>query len=117
MTAKCIHVKAKNDLFETLPSVSFFAALYFLLYQVQVKVLSDFDFLPMASILLFVMAAIVLLTSSLVTQLYFFGLHDPQYPVLKGIWSMTICDLSGIFLPLAIVVAMRRVFARRTRTS
>ena len=117
MTAKRIHVKTKNDLFETLLSVSFFAALYFLLYQVQVKVLSDFDFLPMASILLFVMAAIVSLTSSLVTQLYFFGLHDPQYPVLKGIWSMTIGDLSGIFLSLAFVVAMRRVFARRTRTN
>ena len=39
------------DFFETLLSVSFFAVLYFLLYQVQVKVLSDFDFLPMASIL------------------------------------------------------------------
>ncbi len=51
MAAKRIHVMTKNDLFETLLSVSFFAALYFLLYQVQVKVLSDFDFLPMASIL------------------------------------------------------------------
>ena len=184
----------KNDLFETLLSVTFFAVLYFLLFQVQVKVLSDFDFLPMASILfipagikflamvvgqvpgvvgialgfalveinagktldltaflihvllwlvlpyallrgylaksdlkndlttlttyqLFVMAVIVSFTSSLVTQLYFFGLHDPQYPVLKGVWSMTIGDLSGIFLSLAFVVAMRRVFARRTRTS
>jgi len=184
----------KNDIFETLLSVSFFAVLYFLLYQVQVKVLSDFDFLPMASILfipagikflamvvgqgpgvvgialgfalleinagktldltaflthvllwlvlpyallrgylaksdlkndltalttyqLFVMAVIVSLTSSLGTQLYFFGLHDPQYPVLKGVWSMTIGDLSGIFLSLAFVVAMRRVFARRTRTN
>ena len=151
MAAKRIHVMTKNDLFETLLSVSFFAALYFLLYQVQVKVLSDF--LPMASILfipagikflamvvgqapgvvgialgfalveinagktldltaflthvllwlvlpyvllrgylakaglrndlttlttyqLFVMAAIVSLTSSLVTQLYFFGLLE-----------------------------------------
>ena len=194
MAAKRIHVMTKNDLFETLLSVSFFAALYFLLYQVQVKVLSDFDFLPMASILfipagikflamvvgqapgvvgialgfalveinagktldltaflthvllwlvlpyallrgylaksdlkndltalttyqLFVMAVIVSLTSSLVTQLYFLGLHDPQYPVLKGIWSMTVGDLSGIFLSLAFVVAMRRVFARRTRTN
>ena len=72
----------KNDFFETLLSVSFFAVLYFLLYQVQVKVLSDFDFLPMASILF-----------------------------------IPIGDLSGIFLSLAIVVAMRRVFARRTRTN
>ena len=184
----------KNDFFETLLSVSFFAVLYFLLFQVQVKVLSDFDFLPMASILfipagikflamvvgqgpgvvgialgfalveinagktldltaflthvllwlvlpyallrgylaksdlkndlttlstyqLFVIAVIVSLTSSLGTQLYFFGLHDPQYPVLKGVWSMTIGDLSGIFLSLTFVVAMRRVFARRTRTN
>ena len=194
MGGKLISHMTKNDFFETLLSVSFFAVLYFLLYQVQVKVLSDFDFLPMASILfipagikflamvvgqgpgvvgialgfalveinagktldltaflthvllwlvlpyallrgylaksdlkndltalttyqLFVMAVIVSLTSSLVTQLYFFGLHDPQYPVLKGIWSMTIGDLSGIFLSLAFVVAMRRVFARRTRTN
>ena len=51
MAAKRIHVMTKNDLFETLLSVSFFAALYFLLYQVQVKVLSDYDFLPMARIL------------------------------------------------------------------
>ncbi len=194
MGGKLISHMTKNDFFETLLSVSFFAALYFLLYQVQVKVLSDFDFLPMASILfipagikflamvvgqapgvvgialgfalleinagktldltaflthvllwlvlpyallrgylakndlkndltalttyqLFVMAVIVSLTSSLGTQLYFFGLHDPQYPVLKGVWSMTIGDLSGIFLSLAFVVAMRRVFARRTRTN
>ena len=194
MGGKFISHMTKNDFFETLLSVSFFAVLYFLLYQVQVKVLSDFDFLPMASILfipagikflamvvgqgpgvvgialgfalveinagktldltaflthvllwlvlpyallrgylaksdlkndltalttyqLFVMAVIVSLTSSLVTQLYFFGLHDPQYPVLKGVWSMTIGDLSGIFLSLAFVVAMRRVFARRTRTN
>ena len=194
MAAKRIHVMTKNDLFETLLSVSFFAALYFLLYQVQVKVLSDFDFLPMASILfipagikflamvvgqgpgvvgialgfalveinagktldltaflthvllwlvlpyallrgylaksdlkndltalttyqLFVMAVIVSLTSSLAIQLYFLGLFDPQYPVLKGVWSMTVGDLSGIFLSLAFVVAMRRVFARRTRTN
>ena len=41
----------KNDLFETLLSVTFFAVLYLLLFQVQVKVLSDFDFLPIASIL------------------------------------------------------------------
>ena len=194
MGAESIHVMTKNDFFETLLSVSFFAVLYFLLYQVQVKVLSDFDFLPMASILfipagikflamvvgqgpgvvgialgftlveinagktldltaflthvllwlvlpyallrgylaksdlkndlttlstyqLFVMAVIVSLTSSLGTQLYFFGLHDPQYPVLKGVWSMTVGDLSGISLSLAFVVAMRRVFARRTRTN
>ena len=194
MGGKFNSLMTKNDLFETLLSVSFFAALYFLLYQVQVKVLSDFDFLPMASILfipagikflamvvgqgsgvlgialgfalveinagktlevtaflthvllwlglpyallrgylvkadlkndlttlttyqLFVMAVIVSLTSSLGTQLYFFGLHDPQYPVLRGIWSMTIGDLSGIFLSLACVVAMRRVFARRTLTN
>ncbi len=194
MGGKLISHMTKNDFFETLLSVSFFAVLYFLLYQVQVKLLSDFDFLPMATILfipagikflamvvgqgpgvvgialgfalveinagktldltaflthvllwlvlpyallrgylaksdlkndlttlttyqLFVTAAIVSLTSSLVTQLYFFGLLDPQYPVLKGIWSMTIGDLSGIFLSLAFVVAMRRVFARRTRTN
>ena len=194
MGGKFNSLMTKNDLFETLLSVSFFAALYFLLYQVQVKVLSDFDFLPMASILfipagikflamvvgqgsgvvgialgfalveinagktlevtaflmhvllwlalpyallrgylvkadlkndlttlttyqLFVMAVIVSLTSSLGTQLYFFGLHDPQYPVLKGVWSMTVGDLSGISLSLAFVVAMRRVFARRTRTN
>ena len=49
MGGKLISHMTKNDLFETLLSVSFFAALYFLLYQVQVKVLSDF--LPMASIL------------------------------------------------------------------
>jgi hypothetical protein len=194
MGGKLISHMTKNDFFETLLSVSFFAVLYFLLYQVQVKVLSDFDFLPMASILfipagikflamvvgqgpgvvgialgfalveinagktldltaflthvllwlvlpyallrgylaksdlkndltslttyqLFVMAVIVSLTSSLAIQLYFFGLFDPQYPVLKGIWSMTVGDLSGIFLSLAFVVAMRRVFARRTRTN
>ncbi|MEK9689855.1 MAG: hypothetical protein VW276_09550 [Burkholderiaceae bacterium] len=194
MGGKLISHMTKNDFFETLLSVSFFAVLYFLLYQVQVKVLSDFDFLPMASILFipagikflamvvgqgpgvvgialgfalveinagktldltaflthvllwlvlpyallrgylaksdlkndltalttyqpFVMGVIVSLTSSLGTQLYFFGLHDPQYPVLKGVWSMTIGDLSGIFLSLAFVVAMRRVFARRTRTN
>ncbi len=194
MGGKLISHMTKNDFFETLLSVSFFAVLYFLLYQVQVKVLSDFDFLPMASILfipagikflamvvgqgpgvvgialgfalveinagktldltaflthvllwlvlpyallrgylaksdlkndltalttyqLFVMAVIVSLTSSLAIQLYFFGLFDPQYPVSKGIWSMTVGDLSGIFLSLAFVVAMRRVFARRTRTN
>jgi hypothetical protein len=194
MGGKLISHMTKNDFFETLLSVSFFAVLYFLLYQVQVKVLSDFDFLPMASILFipagikflamvvgqgpgvvgialgfalveinagktldltaflthvllwlvlpyallrgylaksdlkndltalttyqpFVMGVIVSLTSSLGTQLYFFGLHDPQYPVLKGVWSMTIGDLSGIFLSLAFVVAMRRVFARRTSTN
>ena len=177
----------KNHIFEIPLSVAFFAVLYFLLFQVQVEVLSDFDFLPMASILfipagikflalvvgvalgfalveinagktldltaflthvllwlvlpyallrgylaksdlkndltalttyqLFVMAVIVSFTSSLGIQLYFFGLYDPQYPVLKGVWSMTIGDLSGIFLLLAFVVAMRRVFARRTRTN
>ena len=194
MGGKLISHMTKNDFFETLLSVSFFAVLYFLLYQVQVKVLSDFDFLPMASILfipagikflamvvgqapgvvgialgfalveinagktldltaflthvllwlvlpyallrgylaksdlkndltalttyqLFVMAVIVSLTSSLAIQLYFFGLFDQQYPDLKGIWSMTVGDLSGIFLSLAFVVAMRRVFARRTRTN
>jgi hypothetical protein len=80
--AESIHVMTKNDFFETLLSVSFFAVLYFLLYQVHVKVLSYFDFLPMASILF-----------------------------------IPIGDLSGIFLSLAFVVAMRRVFARRTRTN
>jgi len=50
MGGKLISHMTKNDFFETLLSVSFFAVLYFLLYQVQVKVLSDFDFLPMASI-------------------------------------------------------------------
>ena len=75
------------------------------------------DLTALTTYQLFVMAVIVSLTSSLVTQLYFFGFHDPQYPVLKGVWSMTIGDLSGIFLSLAFVVAMRRVFARRTRTN
>ncbi len=51
MGGKLISHMTKNDFFEILLSVSFFAVLYFLLYQVQVKVLSDFDFLPMASIL------------------------------------------------------------------
>ena len=36
MGGKLISHMAKNDFFETLLSVSFFAVLYFLLYQVQV---------------------------------------------------------------------------------
>lgn len=179
-------------LVESLAIAVFFAMVYFLLYQLQMNVLTDFDFLPMASILflpagvkfiamvvgqtpgvigiaigvqlvelhqgkafdpfsfiphmlvwlvlpyallraylaknhlannmvaltsyqLFVLALIVSLVSSLATQLYFFGIHDPQYPLLRGIWSMTVGDLSGIFVSLGAIVAVRRIFEKRPR--
>ena len=181
-------------LFESFITAAFFAVMYFLLYQVQVHVLTDFDFLPMASILflpagvkfiamvvgqaagvmgiaigmqlverhqgmpfdvltaiphlfvwlllpyallrtylvknhltqdlsalttyqLVVLASIASIVSSLGTQLYFFGIHDPQYPLLRGMWSMTVGDMSGIALALGFIVVVRRVFVKRGRIS
>ena len=181
-------------LFESFITAAFFALLYFLLYQVQVHVLTDFDFLPMASILflpagvkfiamvvgqaagvmgiaicmqlverhqgmpfdvltaiphlfvwlflpyallraylvknylthdlsalttyqLVVLASIASIVSSLGTQLYFFGIQDPQYPLLRGMWSMTVGDMSGIAVSLGFIVVVRRVFVKRERIS
>ena len=166
--------------------VGAFAASYFSLFWVQVNVLGEFDFLPMASILflpagvkflamlvgrhwgvvgialgkvlvdmylsyadaspadvvhlilwlvfpytcmlaylikkdfkqtldgvttfdLVVLALIVSLVSSLGTQLYFFGMHEPGYPLLKGVWSMTLGDVSGILFSLGAVIFIRRL--------
>ena len=181
-------------LFESSITAAFFAVMYFLLYQVQVHVLTDFDFLPMASILflpagvkfiamvvgqaagvmgiaigmqlierhqgttfdlltvlphlfvwlllpyallrtylvknhltqdlsalttyqLVVLASVASIVSSLGTQLYFFGIHDPQYPLLRGMWSMTVGDMSGIAVALGFIVVVRRVFVKRERIS
>ena len=181
-------------LFESSITAAFFAVMYFLLYQVQVHVLTDFDFLPMASILflpagvkfiamvvgqaagvmgiaigmqlverhqgmpfdvltaiphllvwlllpyallraylvknhlthdlsalttyqLVVLASVASIVSSLGTQLYFFGIHDPQYPLLRGMWSMTVGDVSGIAVSLGFIVVVRRVFIKRERIS
>ena len=181
-------------LFESFITAAFFAVLYFLLYQVQVHVLTDFDFLPMASILflpagvkfiamvvgqaagvmgiaigmqlverhqgmpfdvltaiphllvwlllpyallraylvknhlthdlsalttyqLVVLASIASIVSSLGSQLYFLGLDNPQYPLLRGIWSMTVGDMSGIAVSLGFIVVVRRVFVKRERIS
>ena len=177
--------------------VGVFAASYFSLFWVQVNVLGEFDFLPMASILflpagvkfiamlvgrhwgvvgialgkvlvdiysgsvsdlseqiphllvwlvapyacmliflkqkdlsqtldglttfdLVVLALIVSLVSSLGTQLYFFGMHEPGYPLLKGVWSMTLGDISGILFSLGAVIFIRRLltsFADRQTNS
>jgi len=181
-------------LFESFITAAFFAVMYFLLFQVQVQVLTDFDFLPMASILflpagvkfiamvvgqgagvmgiaigmqlveryqgttfdlltvlphlfvwlllpyallraylvknhlthdlsalttyqLVVLASVASIVSSLGTQLYFFGIHDPQYPLLRGMWSMTVGDVSGIAVSLGFIVVVRRVFVKRERIS
>ena len=181
-------------LFESSITAAFFAVMYFLLYQVQVHVLTDFDFLPMASILflpagvkfiamvvgqgagvmgiaigmqlveryqgttfdlltvlphlfvwlllpyallrtylvknhltqdlsalttyqLVVLASIASIVSSLGSQLYFLGLDNPQYPLLRGIWSMTVGDMSGIAVSLGFIVVVRRVFVKRERIS
>ncbi len=181
-------------LFESFITAAFFAVMYFLLFQVQVQVLTDFDFLPMASILflpagvkfiamvvgegagvmgvaigvqmveryqgttfdlltvlshlfvwlllpyallraylvknhlthdlsalttyqLVVLASIASIVSSLGTQLYFLGLDNPQYPLLRGIWSMTVGDMSGIAVSLGFIVVVRRVFVKRERIS
>ena len=181
-------------LFESFITAAFFAVMYFLLYQVQVQVLTDFDFLPMASILflpagvkfiamvvgqaagvmgiaigmqlverhqgmpfdvltaiphllvwlllpyallraylvknhlthdlsalttyqLVVLASIASIVSSLGSQLYFLGLDNPQYPLLRGIWSMTVGDMSGIAVSLGFIVVVRRVFVKRERIS
>lgn len=181
-------------LFESFITAAFFAVMYFLLYQVQVHVLTDFDFLPMASILflpagvkfiamvvgqaagvmgiaigmqlverhqgmpfdvltaiphllvwlllpyallraylvknhlthdlsalttyqLVVLASIASIVSSLGSQLYFLGLDNPQYPLLRGIWSMTVGDMSGIAVSLGFIVVVRRVFVKRERIS
>lgn len=181
-------------LFESFITAAFFAVMYFLLFQVQVQVLTDFDFLPMASILflpagvkfiamvvgqaagvmgiaigmqlverhqgmpfdvltaiphlfvwlflpyallraylvknhlthdlsalttyqLVVLASIASIVSSLGSQLYFLGLDNPQYPLLRGIWSMTVGDMSGIAVSLGFIVVVRRVFVKRERIS
>jgi len=58
---------------------------------------------------LVVLALIVSLVSSLGTQLYFFGMHEPGYPLLKGVWSMTLGDISGILFSLGAVIFIRRL--------
>ena len=58
---------------------------------------------------LVVLALIVSLTSSLGTQFYFFGMHEPGYPMLKAVWSMTIGDFSGILVALGLVIVVRRL--------
>ena len=181
---------------ERLMLTAVFAVAYFSLFWVQVNVLGEFDFLPMASILflpagikflamlvgrhwgvvgialgkflvdtyfsypgnamdathivlwlvlpyvcllaylvkkdtkqtlddittydLVVLALIVSLTSSLGTQFYFFGMHEPGYPMLKAVWSMTIGDFSGILVALGLVIVVRRLmtwFADRQTNS
>ncbi|MDB0048220.1 hypothetical protein N9F12_02140 [Burkholderiaceae bacterium] len=69
---------------------------------------------------LVVLALIVSLVSSLGTQLYFFGMHEPGYPLLKGVWSMTLGDISGILFSLGAVIFIRRLltsFADRQTNS
>lgn len=69
---------------------------------------------------LVVLALIVSLTSSLGTQFYFFGMHEPGYPMLKAVWSMTIGDFSGILVALGLVIVVRRLmtwFADRQTNS
>jgi hypothetical protein len=58
---------------------------------------------------LIVLALIVSLTSSLGTQFYFFGMHEPGYPMLKAVWSMTIGDFSGVLVALGLVIVVRRL--------
>jgi len=69
---------------------------------------------------LVVLALIVSLVSSLGTQFYFFGMHEPGYPLLKGVWSMTLGDISGILFSLGAVIFIRRLltsFADRQTNS
>ena len=69
---------------------------------------------------LVVLALIVSLVSSLGTQLYFFGMHEPGYPLLRGVWSMTLGDISGILFSLGAVIFIRRLltsFADRQTNS
>ena len=175
--------------YESLIAAAFFAFAYFLTFLVQINVLKDFDFLPMASILfipagikfvallvgggagvvgltigwifveqhlgsefelgtalshtfvwlllpyicmtgylkkyhlksnlenltayhVLVLAMILSFVSSLGTQLLFVGLPDINYPLLKGIWSMSLGDFSGILVSLGLVLVVRRVIAR-----
>ena len=65
---------------------------------------------------LVVLALIASLVSSFGTQTYFFGMNESEYPLLKGVWSMTIGDFSGILFVLGLVVCVRRLmtwFAHR----
>jgi hypothetical protein len=63
---------------------------------------------------LVVVALLTSFVSSLGTQYYFFGLHEPSYPLLKAIWSMTIGDFSGILVTLGVVIFVRRFVTRST---
>jgi hypothetical protein len=69
---------------------------------------------------LIVLALITSLVSSLATLFYFFGNYEPGYPLLKGVWSMTMGDFSGILVVLGLVVSVRRLmtwFAHRRQTN
>lgn len=59
-----------------------------------------------------VLAIILSFVSSLGTQLLFVGVPDINYPLIKGIWSMSIGDFSGILATLGLVLVVRRVVAR-----
>ena len=57
---------------------------------------------------LVVLSVLVSFISSIATQLYFFGLSNPESPLLKGIWSMTMGDLSGILLMFGLIIVAKR---------
>lgn len=61
------------------------------------------------------MAVVMSFVSSLGTQLVSHGIYDDSYPLLKGVWSMMIGDISGIFLVFGVGIGLRRLFNQLVR--
>ena len=57
---------------------------------------------------LLVLSVLVSFASSVATQLYFFEVSNPQFYILKGIWAMTLGDLSGIMLMFGLIIVAKR---------